>query len=591
MKQCTNFFAIAGLALLFFCSMALSQSKNVKAGHGKLGAPPSIEKYRSVLEAAMFKGTTGTVSDLFAEVKKKRGLKLGTPEKPTLYTKPDYSEPLFADIVGIWNNIHAKGFEGYSYTCPSPGREWPVYALGAFYARYGGYAHDTSALIKITKMLESQQYKPEYSLGDISAPAGVFGYPIFAYMDSCESSALFNEHIALIVQQFPASTVLYRYGLYAGQKFLIADTKPEDGYFDGSLGYDHGWASMMMLESSLHLMESGLRELSKKSAMLAGKWAIEEPPVLNHSYTAKLIWYLAALYNLTGDQKIRAGFMNKLEKNLLPGVLMDDNFDGLIDDIPNISFSKLHPIAQQPGRMWDGKNSRASLMAINTLAVIEAYCALRDRESKLKDSLKLAERLLLKKFALTMCNNLAAEINTLGVPDLQSPDFFHIPFTLLTAIWKIAHVEGGQHSDWSQAANALWNAGIGKQFGQHTVNVGLMLLVKAGKKYVPPFQREQQLANMTKSNPTILSLDQNKPNPFNSTTSISFKMSVSGTVTLKILSATGIEIATLLKNDWMAPGSYHVDYTPQDLPSGVYAYRITVGDWTDTKFMQFIKSR
>jgi hypothetical protein len=55
-----------------------------------------------------------------------------------------------------------------------------------------------------------------------------------------------------------------------------------------------------------------------------------------------------------------------------------------------------------------------------------------------------------------------------------------------------------------------------------------------------------------------------------------------------IYDALGIEVATLV-NEKQSPGAYHVDFDGSSLPSGVYFYRLTACDFTDTKRMMLIR--
>jgi len=74
-------------------------------------------------------------------------------------------------------------------------------------------------------------------------------------------------------------------------------------------------------------------------------------------------------------------------------------------------------------------------------------------------------------------------------------------------------------------------------------------------------------------------LHQNYPNPFNSTTILSFVISHSSFVTLKIYDVLGNEVATLV-NEEKPPGAYKVEFNAQQtidnkqLSSGVYLYRL-----------------
>lgn len=88
--------------------------------------------------------------------------------------------------------------------------------------------------------------------------------------------------------------------------------------------------------------------------------------------------------------------------------------------------------------------------------------------------------------------------------------------------------------------------------------------------------------------PENYSLLQNYPNPFNPTTTISFKLAKSTFVTLKIYNILGNEILTLV-NQVMPGGKHEIKFDAVGVPSGVYLYTITAGDFVDTKKMILMK--
>jgi glycosyltransferase involved in cell wall biosynthesis len=88
--------------------------------------------------------------------------------------------------------------------------------------------------------------------------------------------------------------------------------------------------------------------------------------------------------------------------------------------------------------------------------------------------------------------------------------------------------------------------------------------------------------------PVKFSLSQNYPNPFNPRTSISYDIPTDGFVKLSIYDMVGREVAVLV-NGRKLPGSYRVDFNSSGLSSGVYFYKITVGEFSDIKKMTLIK--
>lgn len=88
--------------------------------------------------------------------------------------------------------------------------------------------------------------------------------------------------------------------------------------------------------------------------------------------------------------------------------------------------------------------------------------------------------------------------------------------------------------------------------------------------------------------PERFSLEQNYPNPFNPSTNIIFQIQRNSFATLKIYDVTGKEVATLV-NESLAPGKYEVSFDGSNLNSGVFFYRLTAGDYSETKRMLIIK--
>ncbi len=88
-------------------------------------------------------------------------------------------------------------------------------------------------------------------------------------------------------------------------------------------------------------------------------------------------------------------------------------------------------------------------------------------------------------------------------------------------------------------------------------------------------------------------LDQNYPNPFNPTTAIRFSVPEahlpSGQfVSLRIFDVLGKEVATLVNEERM-PGNYVVRWDANGFPSGMYFYKLSAGDFVETKKMLMMK--
>ena len=84
--------------------------------------------------------------------------------------------------------------------------------------------------------------------------------------------------------------------------------------------------------------------------------------------------------------------------------------------------------------------------------------------------------------------------------------------------------------------------------------------------------------------PASYSLMQNYPNPFNPSTNIRLNAPLSGNVKLVVYDELGREIRVLIDGA-LQPGIYNIDFDGTGLTSGVYFYKLTAGDFTQTKKM------
>ncbi|MDP4115290.1 MAG: T9SS type A sorting domain-containing protein [Bacteroidota bacterium] len=87
---------------------------------------------------------------------------------------------------------------------------------------------------------------------------------------------------------------------------------------------------------------------------------------------------------------------------------------------------------------------------------------------------------------------------------------------------------------------------------------------------------------------TRYQLSQNYPNPFNPNTTISYQLPQNGIVTIKVYDILGNEVKTLVNENKQA-GSYNVNFDASKLSSGVYVYKITVGNFVASRKMMLLK--
>lgn len=81
---------------------------------------------------------------------------------------------------------------------------------------------------------------------------------------------------------------------------------------------------------------------------------------------------------------------------------------------------------------------------------------------------------------------------------------------------------------------------------------------------------------------------QNYPNPFNPNTAIDFTIAKAGSVTLTIFNTLGKTVKEF-KKEYSSPGKYSINFSGEDLTSGVYFYKLQSQAFTKTLKMILIK--
>jgi hypothetical protein len=96
------------------------------------------------------------------------------------------------------------------------------------------------------------------------------------------------------------------------------------------------------------------------------------------------------------------------------------------------------------------------------------------------------------------------------------------------------------------------------------------------------------IRSISEVNPEGFSLYQNYPNPFNPNTVIKYKLGRPNFVNLKIYNSKGNEVASLV-NSRQNTGEYKIEFDASKYSSGVYYYRLTVNNYSETKSMILVK--
>jgi hypothetical protein len=85
-----------------------------------------------------------------------------------------------------------------------------------------------------------------------------------------------------------------------------------------------------------------------------------------------------------------------------------------------------------------------------------------------------------------------------------------------------------------------------------------------------------------------LNLMQNKPNPFSSVTIIDYSLDQTSHVQLSVYDITGQKIRTLL-NERQTAGNHTLTFDGSELASGIYIYKLKVGEFTESKKMLLLR--
>jgi hypothetical protein len=153
-----------------------------------------------------------------------------------------------------------------------------------------------------------------------------------------------------------------------------------------------------------------------------------------------------------------------------------------------------------------------------------------------------------------------------------------------TQEWLITYNSTGNLDDYSQDIKIDKNRNIFVTGGSNSAFVTI--------KYSQP----NSIKKISTEVPSEFNLSQNYPNPFNPSTKIKFdipdfplmKGARGMSVRLTIYDLLGREVATLV-HEPLQPGTYEVEFDGTNYPSGVYFYRLTAGNYTNTKKLVLLK--
>lgn len=96
------------------------------------------------------------------------------------------------------------------------------------------------------------------------------------------------------------------------------------------------------------------------------------------------------------------------------------------------------------------------------------------------------------------------------------------------------------------------------------------------------------ITNYSNETPVNFVLYNNYPNPFNPSTKIRFDVIEKSSVKIVIYNSVGKEVSVLV-DETLNAGKYETSFTALNLASGIYFYKLTTDNFTDTKKMMLVK--
>jgi hypothetical protein len=190
------------------------------------------------------------------------------------------------------------------------------------------------------------------------------------------------------------------------------------------------------------------------------------------------------------------------------------------------------------------------------------------------------------------------DINNDGYSDwmfqLTDPKFFagYYGNSILDTIFDCLLPVNEQPAEHSQ--HYLQSAFIGDVCGD---GYDKIIVLESSERYFPSnsntyhvycYSYNEVLTGTASLKPNTFTLSQNRPNPANPTTTISYELPEAQNITLQIFDITGRLVETLYKG-YKEAGHWDLKWNASEQSSGVYIYRLQVGDRCISKKMVVLK--
>ena len=213
---------------------------------------------------------------------------------------------------------------------------------------------------------------------------------------------------------------------------------------------------------------------------------------------------------------------------------------------------------------------------------------------------------LVKRFCLCSLLVLLASVSFLSsqvsatIHNVSIVDFaFNPQSTNVTAGDSVKWTNNGSFDHTSTSDSGVWNSGtipsgssFTRQFstpGSFPYHCAIHTSMLATVIVSPTSVGDENSAGVPKN----YILQQNFPNPFNSSTLISYYLPKKGKVNLEVYNILGQRIRILAERE-EEPGLKIISWEGKDdrglnVPTGIYFYRLTAQDFVDTKKMVYLK--
>jgi hypothetical protein len=190
---------------------------------------------------------------------------------------------------------------------------------------------------------------------------------------------------------------------------------------------------------------------------------------------------------------------------------------------------------------------------------------------------------------------------SLYLTDLENDlSFFELPPLPIDEIFDIRFESGRLVENISNRSNAILMNGIEYPVRVRVENISISLQDISGTKFDAKLEHDEEITIsdrtinklLIQSGKSVLpidySLEQNYPNPFNPVTTISFTLPFESNVNLSLYNVLGELILTLVDQE-IKPGKHEYRLNASGLSSGIYIYKITAGDFIQSKKMVLLR--